>query len=303
MLVVLCRVLNRDKASPAHLRGRRPPSLVSSETEPEIASALTTTDTAHTMNTRSTPSPCLLPPSAFTVNHDNFEETPGRDLHSPSPCLSLLEETEALVARLRPPKSEPAKSSGLIRRPSLRGKKDEERQTLTRTPSVRKSDKEDTSTFVRRPSLRKKTEDEANPSVARKLSFKKDDEKSPASLVRRPSLRRNKEEAEKIAKIQASPSSRRKEFGLPDGTGGAKPRREVPSPSATPSLRRKGSIRHTLESLRKAASDEGEKTPILTRQNSKTQLGGELAGTPLERGPAVPRRPGPQDTGQMVGRT
>lgn len=33
-------------------------------------------------------------------------------------------------------------------------------------------------------------------------------------------------------------------------------RREVPSPSATPSLRRKGSIRHTLESLRKAAARE-----------------------------------------------
>ena len=146
----------------------------------------------------------------------------------------------------------------------------------------------------RKPSIRKKKVEEAEsgPStLTRRGSLRKSVAEPTSSLTRRPSMRRDREESERIAKIQASPSLRRKEFGLPTEEKGkvtASPvpgrrkgnssptemegnqrltkretpkspsvgRREVPSPSATPSLRRKGSIRHTLESLRKAAARE-----------------------------------------------
>ena len=151
----------------------------------------------------------------------------------------------------------PSQKPGLNRIPSLRRKKDSESET--QLPN---------STLTRKGSLRRS-------------------EQAP-SLTRRPSLRRDKEETERLLKIQASPSTRRREFGLPEvpatsRRGNATPtqevegsqqpgrretpnspsvsRREAPSPSATPNLRRKGSIRHTLESLRKAAGKEERESP------------------------------------------
>ena len=150
----------------------------------------------------------------------------------------------------------PSQKPGLNRIPSLRRKKDSESETVPN------------STLTRKGSLRRS-------------------EPAP-SLTRRPSLRRDKEETERLLKIQASPSTRRREFGLPEvpattRRGNATPtqevegsqrpgrretpnspsigRREAPSPSATPNLRRKGSIRHTLESLRKAAGKEERESP------------------------------------------
>ena len=150
----------------------------------------------------------------------------------------------------------PTQKPGLNRIPSLRRKKDSESETVPN------------STLTRKGSLRR-----SEPA---------------SSLTRRPSLRRDKEETERLLKIQESPSTRRREFGLPEvpattRRGNATPtqeveasqrpgrretpnspsvsRREAPSPSATPNLRRKGSIRHTLESLRKAAGKEEKESP------------------------------------------
>ena len=140
----------------------------------------------------------------------------------------------------------------------------------------------------------------------------------PSSLTRRPSMRRDREESLRLAKIQASPSSRRKEFGLPteeksrvpaspglarrkgsnstpmETDGKAKSpavgrRGEAPSPSATPNLRRKGSIRHTLESLRKAAAKEEELmslSPTGSQQSLKPpSRNGSLRGQGIEAAP------------------
>ena len=228
------------------------------------------------------------------------------------------------------PKSLLKKASSFLRKPSLRRKKDEENPT-----SQIKTLDDEISGLVRRPSLRvNKAEEAKPPTLARIPSMrKKKEEEVPqiVSLSRKNSLRR-KEDAERIAKIQASPSNRRKEFGLPDSGGGAlagaaakaganpgegvRKRREVPSPSATPSLRRKNSIRHTLESLRKAASgaeetvpDPNPRKPLVNQMAEKVQLnrsnsrergeegreeerrGREEGGTsPVSVSPPLPRR-------------
>jgi len=269
--------------------------------------------------------------AAFIINLDGDEsrshlessqrslESPQRSLESPqrsleSPQRSLLEEAEAVVARLRPsssPSQATAKAAGLARRPSFRQKAEEKvdqmpptQPPLNRKPSIgRKKGEEEadsgTSTLTRRGSLRKPVADPTS------------------SLTRRPSLRRDREESERIAKIQASPSLRRKEFGLPTaeekGKVAASPvlsrrkgqgppteiegnhrpakrenapkspsvaRREVPSPSATPNLRRKGSIRHTLESLRKGAAKEETGAEKDSLSPSPNPSGNEEASKP-----------------------
>ena len=277
---------------------------------------------------------------------------------SPSPRPSLLEEAELLVASLRPPpcaSKAKATAVGLARRPSLREReKDEEEpksllkkaSSFIRKPSLRRKKDEDnpksqtsddeSSGLVRRSSLRvNKAEEVKPPGLARIPSMrKKKEEEAPqiVSLSRKNSLRR-KEDAERIAKIQASPSNRRKEFGLPDSgagaganPGGVRKRREVPSPSATPSLRRKNSIRHTLESLRKAASgaeetapDPNPRKPLVNQMAEKVQLnrsesrergeegtegerrGREEGGTsPVSVSPPLPRRAAPLEGREPV---
>ena len=279
---------------------------------------------------------------------------------SPSPRPSLLEEAELLVASLRPPpcaSKAQATAVGLARRPSLREREKEEEETkslLKKTSSFmrksslrRKKDEgnntsqnktsdDESSGLVRRSSLRvNKAEEVKPPGLARAPSMrKKKEEEAPqiVSLSRKNSLRR-KEDAERIAKIQASPSNRRKEFGLPDSgagaganPGGVRKRREVPSPSATPSLRRKNSIRHTLESLRKAASgaeetapDPNPRKPLVNQMAEKVQLyksesrergeegtdkerrGREEGGTsPVSVSPPLPRRAAPLEGREPV---
>ena len=280
------RVLTRDKASPAHLRGRRPPSLVSSDTEGDSPPPTSPHTTTHAPLT--TDLVAATPPMEYRgakgckellEDRQDREAAPARE--EASPQRSLLQEAEAVVALLRPPPRLPKNEepdlppSRFIRRPSLRKKKEEIEEPQAGKPMI-----------TRRPSLSKTKEDEG-----------------PSPLVRRPSLRARKEDeerAERIAKIQASPSARRKEFGLTEGRKVQPPspaprrkeRKEVPSPSATPSLRRKGSIRHTLESLRAAASgDEGrqedkeerrEKRPSVSRTGSlrrkKEEEGSARAG-------------------------
>jgi hypothetical protein len=174
---------------------------------------------------------------------------------------SLLEKAEGIVARLRPQtsvnantkskaESSTSKMSNLSRQSSLRKKKVEDDVKTAGNSNV-----------IRKPSLSKKNEEDVT--------------SSPSSLVRRSSLRRAKEASDRIAQIQASPSIRRKEFGLKD-MGDKAQKRENNSSSETPTLRRKNSIRHTLESLRKGASDNGEgkeekktsNTASLNRNNS-----------------------------------
>ena len=171
-----------------------------------------------------------------------------------------------------------AKAAGLARRPSFREKAEEKVDSMPPTPQMPLS---------RKPSIGKKEAESGTSTLTRRGSLRKPvTEPTSSLLTRRPSMRRDREESERIAKIQASPSLRRKEFGLPTSDEKRKvaaspmlgrrkgsptemeeekqrvpkspsvARREVPSPSATPNLRRKGSIRHTLESLRKAAAKE-----------------------------------------------
>ena len=209
-----------------------------------------------------------------------------------------------------------AKAAGLARRPSLRKNWEEEKvDTMPPTPQL---------PLNRKPSIRKKKEEQEADSIGsstltRRGSLRKSTAEPTSSLTRRPSMRRDREELERIAKIQASPSLRRKEFGLPTADekgkvagspvvgrrkglasssptremeGNQRPtkreapkspsvgRREVPSPSATPSLRRKGSIRHTLESLRKAAAKEESSADKESLPPSPSPSGNPLPSKP-----------------------
>ena len=98
------RVLTREKASPAHLRGRRPPSLVSSDNDEEVeklclesappATTSTTTCVPITI-VKSEPQSVEKPPTlerrpslrraqSARVRRENKPETPGRPGHSPA---------------------------------------------------------------------------------------------------------------------------------------------------------------------------------------------------------------------------
>merc|ERR1719391_180319 len=132
--------------------------------------------------------------TAFTINLDNDNELP-RSLESAernleSPQRSLLEEAEAVVARLRPacsPYQATAKAAGLARRPSFREKAEEKVAAMPPTQMP----------LTRKPSIRKKKVEEAEsgPStLTRKGSLRKTVAEPTSSLTRRPSMRRDREE-------------------------------------------------------------------------------------------------------------
>ena len=218
-----------------------------------------------------------------------------------------------------------AKAAGLARRPSFR-KKTEEEKVDTAMPPTPNMPPTPQLALNRKGSIQKKKEEEADSTLTRRGSLRKPTAEPTSSLTPRPSMRRDREDSERIAKIQASPSLRRKEFGLPTadekGKVRASPvlgrrttekevgnqgptkreapkspsvgRREVPSPSATPSLRRKGSIRHTLESLRKAAAkEENRETEKDSLQSpSPSPSGNQLPSKPLSRSGSLRGRRG-----------
>ena len=133
-------MLTRDKASPAHLRGRRPPSLVSNSdteesfkgkqadeafvgqnqnkghfenhppmqsTENSLGAQHQTQHTAFTIDLGDEPPPPnLKSPQSNLESADEIVLTAAADDRSlDSPQQSLLEEAEAVIARLRPTSS------------------------------------------------------------------------------------------------------------------------------------------------------------------------------------------------------
>jgi len=162
------RVLRRDKASPAHLRGRRPPSLVSSdENEDDCQQTLLTT--SFTM-----PSPRL----------------PKRDIHhnkAPTPTFSRKMSQPAMPQT--PTTSRRVPNDDLQRRPSLR-----------RNVSRNNEQPTQVSTLGRRSSFRKKEshiDDNANESIkqhgtssVRKKEPESADKPTPIKIQRTPSIRR-----------------------------------------------------------------------------------------------------------------
>jgi len=162
------RVLRRDKASPAHLRGRRPPSLVSSDENEDDSKPVSMT-ASFTM-----PSPRL----------------PKREIHqnkAPTPTFSRKMSQPAMPQT--PTTNRRVPNDDLQRRPSLR-----------RNVSRNNEQPTQVSTLGRRSSFRKKEshiDDNANDSIkpqgtssTRKKESESTDKPTPIKIQRTPSIRR-----------------------------------------------------------------------------------------------------------------
>lgn len=211
------RVLNREKASPAHLRGRRPPSLVSSENDEEVKQISLLSQQRQLLMGRESISPSNVVPIPIAIIKSDdtaFKQTPTHtdkhgdtmsQQHSPTPPRSaqapnknsdLLQRRPSL-RRNRPEGSSSNMASSLnrsqsfrIKRDSVNGSQGEVREVKPRiAPSPR--------------TMRK----EFSPSTAR------DSKEKPTSvkLQRTPSLRRKSEANTTKAKEEnknSSPASR-----------------------------------------------------------------------------------------------
>jgi len=163
------RVLRRDKASPAHLRGRRPPSLVSSDENEEDETSQISLLSSFTL-----PSPRL----------------PKKEIHETKNTTPTLRRKVSLAAMpTTPTTNRRVPNDDLQRRPSLRrnASRNSEQPTqsakLNRTPSIRKNHSNmDDNTNV-------SIKTQLTPSMRRKESHSTDTS-TPIKIQRTPSIRR-----------------------------------------------------------------------------------------------------------------
>ena len=215
------RVLTREKASPAHLRGRRPPSLVSSENDEEVK----------LINTAG-----LAPPTTVTIPITKMSEDDVMLSSVKPPALVASDRDSVSPQRSAPPPARQGDSTSLMRRNSLRRsgprpepgaasvnrsgsfriKKDnyEPKPRVPQSPSLQR--REPHKTVPQSPSAQRKVPQ--SPSTQRRVpqspSLRRR-EPSPKPTITRESLRRKaaegdswaKEDNKASANVQARPSA------------------------------------------------------------------------------------------------
>ena len=115
------RVLTREKASPAHLRGRRPPSLVSSENDEEVKQISLISQQRSLLFRPESPS--------LKSSHNGFTQEPVKiipidiiksdDRQSPTEPQCALPPTLSRSVRTSPPRPNKTKDNDLQRKPSF----------------------------------------------------------------------------------------------------------------------------------------------------------------------------------------
>lgn len=115
------RVLTREKASPAHLRGRRPPSLVSDENDEEVRAVLATAPTTVTIPIIKSNDTPLKPPTL--ASHEPTDDRSATTASPATPAKSqALQRRSSLRRSTKPDPSGPTATLG--RSQSFRVKKD-----------------------------------------------------------------------------------------------------------------------------------------------------------------------------------
>ena len=179
------RVLAREKASPAHLRGRRPPSLVSDENDEEVRAVLATAPTTVTIPIIKSNDTPLKPPT-HAASHE--QPTHDRSAATAAPLQSKSQDLQRRSSLRRSTKPDPSGPTATLgRSQSFRVKKDSSAGTLETRPRV-----------------------PASPSSSRRgLNAPARDRRetaSPVKLQRTPSLRRRTESpSESSSKPQSKP--------------------------------------------------------------------------------------------------
>ena len=173
------RVLNREKASPAHLRGRRPPSLVSSENDEEVKM----------INTAG-----LAPPTTITIPITKMSEDDIMLSSVKPPALVASDRDSVSPQRSAPPPARSGDSASLLRRNSLRRARPEPGPaSVSRTGSFRI----------------KKTDYEPKPRVPQSPSTQR---REPPKVAQSPSTQRKVPPSPQTQRrVPASPSLRRRE--------------------------------------------------------------------------------------------
>ena len=203
------RVLTREKASPAHLRGRRPPSLVSSENDEEVKM----------INTAG-----LAAPTTITIPITKMSEDDVMLSSVKPPALVASDRESVSPQRSAPPPARPGDSASLQRRNSLRRPAPRPEASVSRSGSfrIKKENYEPKPRVPQSPSLQRREPPKVpqSPSAQRKVPQSPSTQRrvpqspslrrrepSPKPTITRESLRRKAAESDSWAKEDNKASS------------------------------------------------------------------------------------------------
>ena len=203
------RVLTREKASPAHLRGRRPPSLVSSENDEEVKQISLISQQRNMLFSPASDTVKIVPIDIIRSD-ERREPSPTQ----PEPC-SAAPPTLARSVRASPPRPNKTKDNELHRKPSFSRSRLDDLSTPKSTPTA--------------------------DSLKRSQSFRiKRDNINVPRVPQSPTLHRRSNEGKREGKnalssinLQRTPSFRRKLEASSSSTGAQEPRNTSSSSSRT----------------------------------------------------------------------
>ena len=219
------RVLNREKASPAHLRGRRPPSLVSSENDEEVRQISLLSQQRQLLLGPESPTHTTIPISVIKSDDIALKQS------SPTHTDNTRHQTDLETLQSRPtlprsggppptPRSGSSRTSDLQRRGSLRRSRPDPEGSST-SSAMASSLNRSQSFRIKRDNNKlvdNKPKVPASPTVSRRDSTSQRDNREKSSsvkLTRTPSLRRKSEiAANKQENKKESSSGPTKPVGL-----------------------------------------------------------------------------------------